>query len=168
MKTTVETSLATTGDLSLCPLDQQGLYWWLYCVSIERQGPVPVLMLGDRMATCEKLANSGFDLIHVENDNITVTATKKIIDQQNKRREQAAKAAESRWKTKPPNVLEVHDYVDDQSLDVDPQQFCDYYERNGWKIKGISISNWRNVCRSWHNKKQKAEQGQAPSNMWGE
>ena len=52
-----------------------------------------------------------------------------------------------------PTVSEVAAYVWDNSFNVDPQQFVDYYESVGWMVgKGKRMKDWKASVRGWHSR----------------
>ncbi len=57
----------------------------------------------------------------------------------------------------PPTVVEVKEYCDSRCNSVDPENFIDHYEANGWvQGKGKPIKNWKACVRTWE-KNSRAE-----------
>ena len=58
---------------------------------------------------------------------------------------------------KPPTLDEVRAYVAEIEAGIDPKEFCDHYQANGWVQgnRGKPIVDWRACVRTW-----KARQGQ--------
>ena len=50
---------------------------------------------------------------------------------------------------KPPTVEEVAAYCQERGNNVDPQQFVDHYESNGWMRGKNKIKDWRACVRTW-------------------
>jgi len=82
--------------------------------------------------------------------------------------EKRKEIAEIRWtkiKTKPkdnpdkpkktqsvfikPTLQEVNNYCLERNNKVDPESFLDYYEARGWKIKNVTVKDWRACVRTW-------------------
>ena len=51
-----------------------------------------------------------------------------------------------------PTLGEVAEYVKESSYHVDPQQFVDYYEANGWKVGRNAMKDWRAAVRQWERR----------------
>lgn len=54
-----------------------------------------------------------------------------------------------RVRFKPPTVEEVAAYCRERGNNVDPQQFVDHYESNGWMRGKTKIKDWRACVRTW-------------------
>lgn len=52
----------------------------------------------------------------------------------------------------PPSVDEVREYCESNGYSVDPVEFCDYYDGNGWMTGVNPVHDWRAVVRSWHRR----------------
>ena len=50
---------------------------------------------------------------------------------------------------KPPTIAEVQEYVDQRSLNVDPGNFYDFYQSNGWKVGKNKMKDWKAAVRGW-------------------
>lgn len=64
----------------------------------------------------------------------------------------AAEPAKPTWcdrKKVPPTPADVEAYAKSIGYPVDGQQFCDYYEKTGWKIKNQKIKDWQACVRTW-------------------
>ena len=42
-----------------------------------------------------------------------------------------------------PTLQELKSYCNEFALNIDPQQFIDYYEANGWKINKNPMKDWQ-------------------------
>lgn len=51
-----------------------------------------------------------------------------------------------------PTLQELISYCNEFALNIDPQQFIDYYEANGWKINKNSMKDWQATARNWHRR----------------
>lgn len=54
-----------------------------------------------------------------------------------------------------PSLEDIDNYAKARQSVVDPKRFFDYYNNQGWTIKGEPISNWRAVFQSWEKKEKK-------------
>ena len=50
-----------------------------------------------------------------------------------------------------PSLEELHSYIKEKNLNVDAQNFYDYYESNGWKVGRNPMKDWRATLRRWHS-----------------
>lgn len=48
-----------------------------------------------------------------------------------------------------PTLEEVKAYCEERKNNVDPQQFYDYYESNGWKVGRVSMKDFKACIRRW-------------------
>lgn len=56
-----------------------------------------------------------------------------------------------------PSVDEVRLYCEERQNGIDPNQFINHYEANGWKRGKTPIKDWRACVRTWEgNKKEKS------------
>lgn len=53
-----------------------------------------------------------------------------------------------------PNPDEVAKYAKTIDFDINGEQFCDYYERTGWKIGRTPIKSWKAAVRLWKRNKR--------------
>lgn len=67
----------------------------------------------------------------------------------NKRKERGGADAPARSRFEKPTLEEVVNYCSQESLQMDPGAFYDYYEANGWTVKGTPIKDWHACARSW-------------------
>jgi hypothetical protein len=56
---------------------------------------------------------------------------------------------ESTKKFQRPTLQQVADYCTDRNNGIDPQQFMDHYEANGWKVGRNSMKDWQASIRTW-------------------
>jgi hypothetical protein len=48
-----------------------------------------------------------------------------------------------------PSIEEIEAYCMERKNAVDPIQFFDYYEANGWKVGRNSMKDWKAAVRTW-------------------
>ena len=51
-----------------------------------------------------------------------------------------------------PTLEEVREYCDTRANDVDPEQFFDHYESNGWMVGKAPMKDWRAAVRNWERR----------------
>lgn len=50
----------------------------------------------------------------------------------------------------PPTVDEVRSYLHEKGITgIDPEQFVDYYQSNGWKVGRTKMQDWKAAVRTW-------------------
>jgi hypothetical protein len=49
-----------------------------------------------------------------------------------------------------PTIEELIDYCNKNVLNVDPENFIDYYNSNGWKVGKNAMKDWQATARTWH------------------
>jgi hypothetical protein len=55
----------------------------------------------------------------------------------------------------PPTLGQIKEYIEKESLLVDPELFITCYEENDWHDKyGNKVKNWKLKVRTWHNKEK--------------
>ncbi|GEM_PF-4490067 len=67
--------------------------------------------------------------------------------------------AEKRKKFIKPTIEDIQIYCREANLNINIEQFYDYYESNGWKVGKNPMKDWRSAARNWNrrNHPQKAE-----------
>jgi len=48
-----------------------------------------------------------------------------------------------------PTLQEITTYCKERRNQVDPQQFLDHYESNGWRVGRNAMKDWRAAVRTW-------------------
>lgn len=56
----------------------------------------------------------------------------------------------------PPTLEEVEDFCYENNLSIDPAQFIDFYETNGWMVGRNHMKDWKAAARNW-DRRRKAE-----------
>ena len=54
-----------------------------------------------------------------------------------------------------PSVDDVKQFCKENNLNINAQQFIDYYESNGWKVGRNAMKDWKAACRNWARREQK-------------
>ena len=49
-----------------------------------------------------------------------------------------------------PSPQEIKDYIKEKNLNVNPDQFYDYYESNGWMVGRNHMKDWKAALRQWN------------------
>lgn len=56
----------------------------------------------------------------------------------------------------PPTSKEVRGFCDEFDLEVDADEFVDFYQQAGWKLaNGNPMKDWRAAVRNWNRRKQR-------------
>ena len=76
-------------------------------------------------------------------DNITIKEKKEI-------KEKKKDLPETKKRVfKKPSVEEISSYCQERNNNINPEQFYDYYEANGWKINRNPMKDWKATVRNW-------------------
>ena len=76
-------------------------------------------------------------------DNITIKEKKEI-------KEKKKDLPETKERVfKKPSVEEISSYCQERNNNINPEQFYDYYEANGWKINRNPMKDWKATVRNW-------------------
>ena len=54
-----------------------------------------------------------------------------------------------------PGLQEVKAYIQENGLQMDAEQFYDYYTARGWKLGGSPIADWTALARNWSRRQRK-------------
>lgn len=53
----------------------------------------------------------------------------------------------------PPSLEDIKDYCSEMGYNIDPQEFLDHYQANGWvQGKGKAIRDWKAALRNWNRR----------------
>ena len=75
-------------------------------------------------------------------DNITIKEKKEI-------KEKKKDLPETKERVfKKPSVEEISSYCQERNNNINPEQFYDYYEANGWKINRNPMKEWKETVRN--------------------
>lgn len=61
-----------------------------------------------------------------------------------------------RTRFRPPTLDELTEYVSANNLNVDCQQFLDFYESKGWKVGKSPMKSWKASARNWSRRQAKS------------
>lgn len=48
-----------------------------------------------------------------------------------------------------PTLEKIRAFVEKNNFTFSPEKFYDYYNAVGWKVRGMPITDWQSLCRSW-------------------
>lgn len=57
----------------------------------------------------------------------------------------------------PPSLEEVQSYVQTHALDVNAENFVNFYESHGWMVGSTPIKNWQATLKLWHARAKSAK-----------
>lgn len=60
----------------------------------------------------------------------------------------------------PPTTTQVQDYIAEKQLDVDAEQFIDYYKAKGWMVGNNQMCDWKAVLRNWNRQEKRHQEKQ--------
>lgn len=55
-----------------------------------------------------------------------------------------------------PSLSEISEYCNERQNNVNPEEFFDYYEANGWKVGKNPMKDWKSAVRYWEQKSRNA------------
>lgn len=61
----------------------------------------------------------------------------------------------AREKFKKPTLQEVAEYCQERGNNIDPEEFIEHYESNGWKVGKTPMKNWKSAIVTWEKKREK-------------
>ena len=53
-----------------------------------------------------------------------------------------------------PTLEEVEDFCYEQNLGIDPAEFIDHYETNGWRVGKNPMKDWKAAARNWDRRRK--------------
>lgn len=56
-----------------------------------------------------------------------------------------------------PTLEKIQAFVKKNNFTFSPEKFYDYYNAVGWKVRGMPITDWQSLCRSWQARERPAE-----------
>lgn len=56
-----------------------------------------------------------------------------------------------------PTLEKIQAFVKKNNFTFSPEKFFDYYNAVGWKVRGMLITDWQSLCRSWQARERPAE-----------
>jgi len=89
------------------------------------------------------------------NDNSNLNLNNNIINQKNpvgylETKDNPKKTDNKRFVK--PTINELTSFCNEFAINIDPQQFIDYYDANGWKINKNPMKDWQATARNWHRR----------------
>lgn len=63
----------------------------------------------------------------------------------------------------PPTVEEVREYCRSRNNNVDPEQFCSFYESKGWMVGQNRMKDWKASIRTWERNREHASPSSSQS-----
>lgn len=63
----------------------------------------------------------------------------------------------------PPTVEEVREYCRSRNNNVDPEQFCSFYESKGWMVGQNRMKDWKASIRTWERSREHASPSSSQS-----
>jgi len=55
---------------------------------------------------------------------------------------------------KPPTLEEVAAYVQTRAVQIDPEQFIDFYQSKGWLVGRSKMKDWQAAVRTWEKRER--------------
>lgn len=56
-----------------------------------------------------------------------------------------------------PTLEKIQAFVKKNNFTFSPEKFYDYYNAVGWKVRGMPITDWQSLCRSWQARERLVE-----------
>lgn len=56
-----------------------------------------------------------------------------------------------------PTLEKIQAFVKKNNFTFSPEKFFDYYNAVGWKMRGMPITDWQSLCRSWQARERPTE-----------
>lgn len=56
-----------------------------------------------------------------------------------------------------PTLEKIQAFVKKNNFTFSPEKFYDYYNAVGWKVRGMPITDWQSLCRSWQARERPTE-----------
>ena len=56
-----------------------------------------------------------------------------------------------------PTLEKIQAFVKKNNFTFSPEKFYDYYNAVGWKVRGMPITDWQSLCRSWQARERPEE-----------
>lgn len=101
-----------------------------------------------------------------ENDFVTSDVTNVTLDKNRIDKNRVYTDTQVSKFTKP-TLEEVTAYCKERNNNVDPQQFVDHYESNGWRVGGRSaMKDWKASVRTWEKNNFQRGGSKQPANVY--
>ena len=66
----------------------------------------------------------------------------------------------------PPDISDVTEYCDERNNGIDPQQFIDHYEANGWMRGKTRVKDWKACVRTWERSRKEKQANNNQEVAW--
>ncbi len=63
----------------------------------------------------------------------------------------------------PPTIEEVREYCRSRNNNIDPEQFCSFYESKGWMVGQNRMKDWKASVRTWERTRDRASPSSSQS-----
>ena len=87
-----------------------------------------------------------YNNININKNNLSILDNKKSRSQKN-----------NNSKFIPPKVEVVKKFIEEFKLEVDAEEFVDFYESRGWCVGNSKIKNWQAMAKLWHRRAKNNE-----------
>lgn len=120
------------------------------CAALSAESGLTVKQVRTALAKLKKTGE-----ITVEtNRHYSMITVSKYDEYQSCEREEAPakqppKPAAPRARFTPPTAEEVRAYCTEKGYRLDAEQFVDYYQTRGWKLKTGPMQDWKSAVRTW-------------------
>lgn len=61
-----------------------------------------------------------------------------------------------------PTLEKIQAFVKKNNFAFSPEKFYDYYNAVGWKVRGMPITDWQSLCRSWQARERPEAKPEIP------
>lgn len=61
-----------------------------------------------------------------------------------------------------PTLEKIQAFVRKNNFTFSPEKFYDYYNAVGWKVRGMPITDWQSLCRSWQARERPEAKPEIP------
>lgn len=102
---------------------------------------------------CQNVIEGTDKMSHHNTRNIYIEHKKEI----NKEKNQNKHKNRNESKFTPPSLEEVKDYIYSNDKNVNPEEFWNFYESNGWKVGKNKMKSWHSAVATWHARNSKSK-----------
>ena len=61
-----------------------------------------------------------------------------------------------------PTLEKIQAFVEKNNFTFSSEKFYDYYNAVGWKVRGMPITDWQSLCRSWQARERPEAKPEIP------
>lgn len=95
--------------------------------------------------------------------NRTATETQQVQDKGQVQVQVQDKGQVYSAKFSRPTAREIDEYCAEKGIEIDAEQFIDYYTAQGWKLSnGNALKDWRAAVRNWHRRDSSSKRKGVP------